>query len=299
MTKPKIVNVASVRKLSPFRYPGGKTWLVPYAREWLRSQKAKPEHFIEPFVGGGIISLTVGFECLAKQVTMVELDAEVAAVWETILSDKAPGLCKKILEFDLTVENVREELASDSEQVEDIAFRTILKNRTFHGGILAKGANMLKYGEGGKGIASRWYAKTLSTRITDIYRSREPFTFIQGDGIQVMNAFAKKSKAAFFIDPPYTAGKKGKRAGNRLYTHSQIDHEALFDAAKSVKGDFLMTYDNDPEVLEMAKSRGFDTDLIPMKNTHHAEMTELIIGRDLDWARRMRQPKPTTPFLFE
>jgi hypothetical protein len=30
-----VVNVASVPKLSPFRYPGGKTWFIPYIRQWL------------------------------------------------------------------------------------------------------------------------------------------------------------------------------------------------------------------------------------------------------------------------
>ena len=55
------VNVASVPQRSPFRYPGGKTWLVPYLRDWLRHQQTKPSRFIEPFAGGGIVSLTVGF----------------------------------------------------------------------------------------------------------------------------------------------------------------------------------------------------------------------------------------------
>jgi hypothetical protein len=35
MTEP--VNVASVPQRSPFRYPGGKTWLIPYIRSWLAS----------------------------------------------------------------------------------------------------------------------------------------------------------------------------------------------------------------------------------------------------------------------
>jgi len=35
----------------------------------------------------------------------------------------------------------------------------------------------------------------------------------------------------------------------------------------------------------MARKYGFDTHTIPMKNTHHAQMMELIIGRNLDWAR--------------
>ena len=55
------VNVASVPLRSPFRYPGGKTWLVPYVRSWLQSKTEKPFLFLEPFAGGGICSLTVAF----------------------------------------------------------------------------------------------------------------------------------------------------------------------------------------------------------------------------------------------
>lgn len=51
----KPVNVASVAQRSPFRYPGGKTWLVPRLRRWLRHLEWKPSLFVEPFAGGGII----------------------------------------------------------------------------------------------------------------------------------------------------------------------------------------------------------------------------------------------------
>ncbi len=52
---------------------------------------------------------------------------------------------------------------------------------------------------------------------------------------------------------------------------------------ESVEGDFLITYDNAEEVKTLAEKHGFQTKLIPMKNTHHAEMTELLIGNDLSW----------------
>lgn len=52
------VNVASVPHRSPFRYPGGKTWFVPRLRQWLTNQTAKAKLLVEPFAGGGIISLT-------------------------------------------------------------------------------------------------------------------------------------------------------------------------------------------------------------------------------------------------
>jgi DNA adenine methylase len=85
----------------------------------------------------------------------------------------------------------------------------------------------------------------------------------------------------FFIDPPYTAG--GKRAGSRLYTHSEIDHERLFSVCEKLRGDFLMTYDNADEVRALAERHGLQTKPVAMKNTHHAEMDELLIGRNLDW----------------
>src|SRR5215475_1839398 len=51
------VNVASVPQRSPFRYPGGKTWLVPYIRSWLASRGGRASLLIEPFAGGGIVGL--------------------------------------------------------------------------------------------------------------------------------------------------------------------------------------------------------------------------------------------------
>jgi DNA adenine methylase len=138
-----VVNVSSVPQRSPFRYPGGKTWLIPTVRKWLK-QNTKAVFLIEPFVGGGIVSLTAAFEELADQITMVEMDEEIAAVWRVILSDKNKWLADKIFSFDLTYKNVKAELDKPDKLLHDLAFCTILKNRIFHGGILAKGSGMIK-----------------------------------------------------------------------------------------------------------------------------------------------------------
>lgn len=45
-----------------------------------------------------------------------------------------------------------------------------------------------------------------------------------------------------------------------------------------------MTYDNAPEVIALAHQHRFQTRAIAMKSTHHAEMSELLIGRNLDWS---------------
>lgn len=280
----EVVNVSSVPQRSPFRYPGGKTWLVPHVRRWLATKPTRACEFIEPFAGGGIVSLTVSAESLAEHVTMVELDSQVSAVWRTIIEeDDGEWLAARIVSFDLTHEALAATLSKKTRSVREKAFQTILKNRTYRGGILAQGSAPLKHGENGKGIASRWYAETLKRRILDIRAIRERITFIEGDGLEVIKKNTQRSDAVFFIDPPYTAA--GKRAGSRLYTHFELDHEELFRLAGAVAGDFLMTYNDADGVRELARSQGFDIELVAMKNTHNAEMKELLIGRNLDWAR--------------
>jgi DNA adenine methylase len=236
---------------------------------------------VEPFAGGGIISLTALFENYVDRALMVELDDDVAAVWKCVINNRNNWLANRITGFDLTVKNVLEALKKNTKSVKKRAFQTILKNRTFHGGILANGSGLIKYGENGKGIRSRWYPQTLSKRFFNLNTIADRIDFRQDDGVKVLQDYSSEKGIIFFIDPPYTAG--GKRAGSRLYKHFDIDHEKLFKICSKLKGDFLITYDNSEEVKKMARQYNFDIRSIAMRNTHLNNMKELVIGRDLSW----------------
>jgi DNA adenine methylase len=291
----KSVNVSSVPLRSPFRYPGGKTWFVPTFRRWFANCYPHPSLLIEPFAGGGIISLTALFENFVPNVVMAEIDEDVAAVWQVIVDGQAAWLGKRILSFNLTRENVVYALGQQTSDLRERAFKTILKNRTCHGGILADGAGLIKHGESGKGITSRWYPGTLSKRLTHLDYIADRIKFCKTDGIKILEEYSSRKDTIFFIDPPYTAG--GKNAGKRLYRHSKLDHEKLFSLCQSLKGDFLMTYDNADEVREMACRYGFAMRLIPMTNTHNTSMNELVIGRNLSWMDEFSAvSEPTEPY---
>jgi DNA adenine methylase len=270
-----IVNVASVPQRSPFRYPGGKTWFVPHLRNWLRALKKRPRVFVEPFAGGGIASLTVAMENLADRVVMAELDSNVAAVWRVILSDLATDLVRWIRRFEITRDSVIAELCREPRGEVDVAFQPILRNRVQRGGILAPGASLMKNGENNVGVASRWYPETLARRITAINAARNKIEFLHKDAFDVIPKYLPDQTASFFVDPPYTAG--GKSAGKRLYLHSSIDHNSLFDLLENAAGDVMLTYDDAKEVRGLASAHGFFTKLIAMKNTHHNRMFELAI----------------------
>lgn len=275
-----VVNIASVPQRSPFRYPGGKTWLIPTVRQWLKQDHKRVSELIEPFAGGGIVSLTAAFEKLAERITMVEMDEEVAAVWEVILNGKNAWLADKIYSFSLTHENIKAEFENPNKLLQDVAFCTILKNRVFHGGIIAKGAGLLKNGENGKGIASRWYPKTLRDRILAIGSVNEKIDFITGNAFDSIEQNADNPNAYFFIDPPYTV------AGKRLYTYFNIDHEKLFALTARLKGKFMLTYDDTNEIRQLADRYNLPYKTIPMKTTHHLEKNEIIISDNFRWWNR-------------
>jgi len=271
-------NVAQVRQLSPFRYPGGKTWLVPEVRKWLTASKRKPSVLVEPFAGGAMAGLTAASENLVNHVFLSELDDDVAAVWKTIFHGKdadVAWLRKQIIDFEVSLENVRSILDGNPKTGRGRAFRTIVKNRMQRGGIMAAGAGLVKAGEAGRGLHSRWYPETLDRRIEALQTMRDRITFEKADAFEVVRRYADDPDAFFFVDPPYTAG--GKNAGKRLYTHNEIDHEGLFALMASVRGSVMLTYDDAPEVRVMAERHGFRIEPVPMKNTHHELIRELLI----------------------
>ena len=306
------VNVACVPQRSPLRYPGGKTWLIPHVRAWLGGSAGttlggppgatgraplleqlgppagsplghtcRPRMLIEPFAGGGIVSLTAVMEGLVERCLLAELDRDVAAFWHAALRF-GPALTERVLRFEPTRQAIVALMSQHPADVVEQGFRTLVLNRTRRGGILAPGASLSRQGENGKGLASRWYPHTIASRLTCIGKHSSRLTFCETDGLALLHSILQghgggSGELVAFIDPPYTAG--GKRAGRRLYAHHQIDHERLFAMLADSRIDFLMTYDCAPEILALVAKHEFHAVQVAMKNTHHAKLRELVITR--------------------
>lgn len=264
------VNVASVPQRSPLRYPGGKTWLIPHIRKWLGG--GPPPLLIEPFAGGGIVSLTAVMEGQATCALMVDLDRDVSSFWRAAL-DHADELIARILAFSPDRDGVEQLARQPSPSVLDHGFRTR------RGGVLAPGASLTRQGENGGGLCSRWYPDTLAKRLRDMARHARQLLFYEGDGVGILENFAGYPGSKFFVDPPYTAAG-GKRAGSRLYKHNTVDHERIFNALARSHADFLMTYDYSSQVVALIREHHFHAVVVDMKTGHHARIPELVITRD-------------------
>ena len=269
------VNVAAVPQRSPLRYPGGKTWLVPHIRHWL----AEPYGvLVEPFAGGGIVSLTAVMEGLAGRALMVDLDREVGAFWRAALMH-GDELAERVLTFEVTRDSVMELERRAPADVVEHGFRTLVLNRTRRGGVLAPGASLIRAGENRNGVVSRWYPETLAARLAAISAHADRLAFFEGDGAALLEMTAGLDGVRMFVDPPYTAAG-GKRAGSRLYAHSTVRHRSIFEALAAAGTDFLMTYDCSEEILDLVAEHRFHAVAVEMKSTHHARIPELVITRD-------------------
>ena len=268
---------ASVPHRSPLRYPGGKTWLIPHVRRWLKTTGAAL--LLEPFAGGAVVSLTAVMEELADRAIMVERDPDVAAFWRAAL-EHGDALMARIRDFKPTREEV-EWLAKQAPRNEvEHGFRTLVLNRTRRGGVLAPGAALIKRGENDNGVASRWYPDTLIERLRAIQQHADRITFREGDGVRELRYMAgDDAGACFFIDPPYTA-RGGKRAGARLYAHHTVDHAVLFATLADSSVNFMMTYDCSDEIVALVHRHGFHAETVTMKNSHHDRLQELVITRN-------------------
>jgi DNA adenine methylase len=215
--------------------------------------------------------------------TIVELDKRICAFWKLTLKDP-DWLIDAIREFVPTKKNLVIGLNSKTKGYRKLGFQTLLMNRTSRAGVIAGRAGILNRGERNRGPFSRWYPETLIKRIQRIKALRSKITFIAGDGLRLLYSRRNRKNDIYFIDPPYSLSQNG--AGRRLYSHFDIPHEELLKALRHLAGRYLVTYDANRTVEELAKSHKLTIKRIPMKNSHHTTKTELLISDNLDWVSR-------------
>jgi DNA adenine methylase len=218
---------------------------------------------------------------------LVELDPRVAAFWKRATED--PDFITEVESFECdeypSRTNVTALLADES--ADNMAMWVLVKNRCSFGGRLEKG-RLLNYGNG-KGLSSRWKRSHLVSTLKRIQalkdsEGRSKVTFEHGDGIKALReareTYPNKSLAAF-IDPPYTATTAG--GGHEMYQQSVLNHRELFDNLKGWPGPWVATYDDTQFIRDIIRDDHLDARVVKMRNTHHHERIEVVIGKSMDW----------------
>ncbi|MEN3765552.1 hypothetical protein ABC761_13530 [Salmonella sp. ZASA478] len=64
---------------------------------------------------------------------------------------------------------------------------------------MAAGAGLIKAGEAGRGLKSRWYPETLARRIEVLQSMRQKIKFEQADAFKIIRRYSDDDKAFFSL----------------------------------------------------------------------------------------------------
>jgi DNA adenine methylase len=253
--------------LSVLSYPGKKQWLVPRAQDFVLRTR-RPELFAEPCAGSGVVSLSLLNMNLVDTVVLSDDDERICQFWERAIHD--PSLAEEVLAFQCTRENV-EALCANPEA--NIALWVIVKTHVSFGGHLDQGGLRSE-----KNIDQRWYPKALSQRLAMVRALAPRIVIHHMKAVECLRKYSHENYSAY-IDAPYPG------LGKDLYLKSDMNHEELFGTLATWPGNWFATYSNDALVGALCHQYGFHYERLLMRNAHHAQKTELVIGRDLDWLK--------------
>lgn len=241
------------KRLSPLRYPGGKSKLIDYLYSRLCQERLGT--FIEVFAGGASLGLSLLDAGVIDRLILNEKDPAVYAFWETTL--KCPQDLTRRLQSvsptfsDLTLAKSRTTLRELP--TAELAWFYLLANRLSYSGIVTAGAQGGKNGSR-EALLSRWNPKALEERILRIYDMRDKIELHNEDAMDFLtrDAWWCQDSATIFVDPPYYV------KGPALYpcSFTEEDHRRLADLLQSLYmevpcADVILTYDNHPFIRDL------------------------------------------------
>jgi DNA adenine methylase len=232
---------------SPLRYPGGKSRAIKSIAECLPE---KFSEFREPFVGGGSVFIYLKQRFPNLKIYINDLNPELFLFWHLAKSD----LSKLVSEVRQVKENSQDgkllfaELANiNVNTLSDLerAVRFFVLNRITFSGTIESG-----------GFSLESFHKRFTNSSIDRLEKLEN---ILTEDIKITNLYYsylinETGKDVFiFLDPPYVKAEKSKLYGRKGDLHTGFDHQRFASNLKQCPHNWLITYDDCPEIRENFK----------------------------------------------
>ena len=234
------------KRISPLRYPGGKSKLVDYL--YSKVQDFRTDTFVEPYAGGSSVGLALLKAGIVNHLVLNDKDYGIYALF-TLIKENPYLLINKIKECIPTHKdyfNCQKVILNKYENTNllEAAWSFLIVNRLAFSGICK--ANPLGGKKGTvKNLLSRWNPTQLCKRILTIHSMSNKITILNMDACELIEEMYWKPSTTIFIDPPYY--KKGKQLYN--YYYNEEDHiqlSMLLDSLYSGMpgADIILIYDN-------------------------------------------------------
>ncbi len=262
---------------SPLRYPGGKSKLTPLVDKLMRSASINNGVYIEPFVGGGGVALSLLINNKVRKIVINDYDVAIYSVWYAILYETEAFL-DLVDNAILSVEEWKRQknfYVNNKESYSiELAFATFYLNRTNRSGILKAGPIGGYEQKGNYPISARFNKEKLKERIRLIasYRSR-----IKLYNMEIKDFIRKiipryRQDCFVYFDPPYF--NKGKELYTNFFNHT--DHEELSRLIFKVKCTWMITYDDVDEIESLYKEKNMKKFDINYSVANSGKKSEII-----------------------
>lgn len=262
---------------SPFRYPGGKAYLLPEIATAVQSSCPGITYYAEPYAGGAGAAIELLALGAVSKIFLNDADPRIAAAWQSILQE-SEGFVRMIQDVDLDIgtwrtynEIVKNPHLADS--MLQLGFATFFMNRTNRSGIVTGAGPIGGYEQSGQWrLGARFYRETMEKRVRWLAERQDQIEVTNLDGVEFIRSFKaqKARRTFFFIDPPYVG------AGSRLYLN-RMNEEKHTELAKAIRRkksvlNWLMTYDDCPLIRSLYSD--FSVESSPIRYSLQKKRTE-------------------------
>jgi DNA adenine methylase len=242
-------------RISPLRYPGGKSALYARLREVIRSNDLSGCTYVEPYAGGAGAGLGLLVTGQVARVVINDLDPAIFSFWKLVATEPEV-LMAKIRTAKLNVKEWAKQreayLKADRNDYRALGYATFYLNRTSRSGVLNAGPIGGHDQTGNYKIDARFNRSDLSERVRILSLYAERIVVNSIDGKDLIKKYAARANTFIYADPPYFE----KARGLYMNAFSLADHEALAAVLNSrAQRRWILTYDNSPQVAELYSGR--------------------------------------------
>ena len=270
------------RFLSPLRYPGGKSKLIPSIELLIRNNDLIGSTYIEPFSGGASVALYLLFNDLVSDIYINDIDRSIYAFWYSIVNYNEE-LCNLIENAILNIDEWNNQKSiqehKDTSDLLSLGFSTFYLNRTNRSGIIKAGVMGGIDQTGNYKMDCRFNKVNLIKRIKRIGEYSSKINVTDLDTVDFLETVYPNidNRCFIYFDPPYY--KKGSQLYVNFYNHD--DHVDLSHSIKRLDDDYwIVTYDNEENIKEMYSE--YRQDIYDLSYTVQTKYTgqEIIIYSD-------------------
>lgn len=249
------MNKKSIAFSTPLRYPGGKGKFAYFVKQVIEANELLDGHYVEPYAGGAGVALELLFQEYVSRIHINDFDPAIYSFWQAAVHH-TDDLCRLISDIPVNIENwhkQRNVLSNIHEHsLLDIALATFFLNRTNRSGILKAGVI------GGLAQAGKWTLDVrfnkpdLIKRIELIGRYKNRINIYNLDAVCLLKNTIPTlpDKTLIYLDPPYYI--KGSGLYRNFYNHD--DHVNIAKTLENVKHNWIVSYDNVPEIKKIYNS---------------------------------------------